>query len=309
MDKIQKINRFLDLAKTQHWLQFPGGSGGEFFALLISNYSPHYESLGDITMINSDNRTMTELPKFFKMLASVPSEKGTIDDLCTGIIRDCELLRLDLEQEMALAENFIKDKKYLIRIHYTVNDYFGKHNSFAILPDNDIWLEYTSILKVIKAGGYRIDHGLATIYFDEYTTKRGTNRDRYDRALNWMLDNGHKEIYFGHINCIEYMEEIGSYKDVFNMSLVDIYNFFNNKIKTGFVPWSPVYWPEFINETRELIGDKFPIIEYTKIFQKGYLENMFDITDDTFNRDLLAWHDKNISLLESYGFDTDKFKL
>jgi len=309
MNKFQKIQRLLSLLTNQHWLQFPGGSGGEFFAKVISQYSPLYESIENITVVNNDNRTIIELPKFFKMMASIPAESGSLDDLCRGILRDSEILRLDLDKELILAENFIKDKNYLLRIHYTVNEYFNSNNSFAILPDDKRWLEYTSILKVIKAGGYKINYDLASMYFDEFTIKRNTDRTPYDNALKWMLDNNHAEIYFGHINCIEYMDEIGSYHDVFSMSLTDIYHFFNNKIKTTHVPWSPVYHLGFIEDTKNLIGDKFPIIEYTKIFTPGYLEGFFKITDSNFNKELVNWHEKNLSLMKSYGFNTEEFKL
>ena len=306
----KNIEHILELAKTQNWLQFPGGSGGEFFALLISKYSPIYESLTNITTVNSDNRTLIELPKFFKMMASVPALDGDLTNLCEGIIRDSKILRLDLDKELVIAEKFILDKKYLLRIHYSFNDYFTKQNTFAIIPDSVQWLEYTSLMCVIKAGGYRMNHELASMYFDEYTIKRGTDRKKYDDALTWMIQNNQSEIYFGHIQCIEYMDEIGGYKDVFAMSLKDIYNFFANKINNNIdVPWCQVYHPEFIPQTQALLTSRMNIIDYTKIFEKGYLEDMFNITDPEFYNELIAWHTKNLSLIESHGFNTDKFIL
>ena len=114
MSKLNKIERLLELAKTQDWLQFPGGSGGEFFALHISKYSPIYENLTHLTTVNSENRTVIELPKFFKLMASVPAMTGNLDDLYTGIIHDAKILRLELDKELDIAEKFIKDKKYLL---------------------------------------------------------------------------------------------------------------------------------------------------------------------------------------------------
>lgn len=304
-----RIEHVLELAKTQHWLQFPGGSGGEFFALLISKYSPIYESLTNITTVNSDNRTLIDLPKFFKMMASVPALDGNMTNLCEGIIRDSKILRLDLDKELSIAEKFIKNKKYLLRIHYSFNDYFNKQNTFAIIPDSLLWLEYTSIMCVIKAGGYKINHELASMYFDEYTIKRGTDRKKYDDALSYMIQNNQREIYFGHIQCIEYMNEIGGYKEVFAMSLKDIYDFFEDKIKKVEVPWCQVYHTDFIHQTQDLLTNRMNIIDYTKIFEKGYLENMFDIIDPGFHTELIAWHNKNVDLIKSHGFDTNKFIL
>ena len=309
MNELRKIEHVLDLAKTQDWLQFPGGSGGEFFALHISKYSSIYENLAHLTTVNKENRTVIELPKFFKLMASVPAMAGNLNDLYDGIIRDAKILRLDLDKELDIAENFIKDKKYLLRVHFSVNEYFNKQNSFAIIPDNELWLEYTSIMRVIKACSYKIDYNLASIYFDEYTVKSGRDRKKYDDALKWMLDNNQTEIYFGHRYCIEYLDEIGTYKDIFAMSLVDIYNFFFNKIKVKPLPSCPVYHTNFIQESKDMLTDKVNIIEYTKIFDKGYLGNMFRISDPTFHQGLLEWHTKNISLIKSYGFETDKFIL
>ena len=309
MNELRKIEHVLDLAKTQDWLQFPGGSGGEFFALHISKYSSIYENLTHLTTVNKENRTIIELPKFFKLMASVPAMSGNLNDLYDGIIRDAQILKLDLNKELDIAENFIKNKKYLLRVHYSVNDYFNKQNSFAVIPDNELWLEYTSLMLVIKACSYRIDYNLASIYFDEYTIKNNKDRKKYDDALKWMLDNNQTEIYFGHRYCIEYLEEIGSYKDIFAMSLVDIYNFFFNKIKEKPLPSCPVYHNNFIQESKDMLTGKVNVIEYTKIFDKGYLENMFNINNPMFHQELLEWHTKNISLIKSYGFETDKFIL
>ena len=307
MSELNKIERLLELAKTQDWLQFPGGSGGEFFALHISKYSPIYENLTHLTTVNSENRTVIELPKFFKLMASVPAMTGNLDDLYTGIIHDAKILRLELDKELDIAEKFIKDKKYLLRVHYSVNEYFNKQNSFAIIPDNELWLEYSSLMRVIKACSYKLDYNLASMYFDEYTSKSGRDRQKYDDALKWMLNNNQTEIYFGHIYCIEYLDEIGSYKDIFTMSLVDIYNFFLNKIKKVHLPSCPVYHANFIQDSTTMLTDNVNIIEYTKIFNKGYLENMFNINNPEFHQELLSWHTTNISLIKSYGFDTDKF--
>lgn len=309
MSELDKIKNLLDLAKTQDWLQFPGGSGGEFFALHISKYSSIYENLTHLTTVNNENRTVIELPKFFKLMASVPAMTGNMDDLLEGIVRDSKILRLDLDKELDIASKFIKDKKYLLRVHYSVNEYFNKENSFAIIPNNELWLEYTSLMLVIKACSYKIDYNLASIYFDEYTIKNGKDRKKYDDALKWMLDNNQTEIYFGHRFCIEYLDEIGSYNDIFAMSLVDIYNFFANKTKTMHLPSCPVYHKNFIQESKDMLTDKVKIIEYTDIFNKGYLEDMFNINDPLFHQELLDWHTKNISLIKSYGFDTDKFIL
>jgi len=243
------------------------------------------------------------------MMASVPAEDGDLNDLYAGIMRDSGILRFDLETEIENAEVFLKGKKYLLRIHYSTNEYFNQNNSFAILLDSPLWLEYSSILKVLKAGALKMNYNLASRYFDEYTIKRGTDRAKYDAALAWMKANNHSEILFGHINCIEYMDEIGGYEDVFNMSLVDIYNFFAEKIKTTRVPWSPVYPPVYSDSRRQRLEEHAKIIDYTNIFNKGYLEDIFNINNDSFHNELIAWHNTNIELMNSRGFDTRKFML
>ena len=164
-------------------------------------------------------------------------------------------------------------------------------------------------MRVIKACSYKLDYNLASIYFDEYTIKSGRDRRKYDDALKWMLDNNQTEIYFGHRYCIEYLDEIGSYKDIFAMSLVDIYNFFLNKIKKEHLPSCPVYHTNFIQDSTAMLTNNVNIIEYTKIFNEGYLENMFNIANPVFHQELLQWHTTNILLIKSYGFNTDKFIL
>ena len=312
-DQLNKIKTFFETYNNQHWLQFPGGAGGEFFANLISKYSTEYEDLLSDTVVNEYNRTMISLPKFYKLMASVPAERGNMEDLCNGVIRDAKILKLDLDQELENAAKYIDygNKKYLIRVHYSINDYFNTQNSWAIVPDTSMWIEYVSILKVLKAGSFKMNLEHTAIYFDEYVTKRGCDREQYDKALQWITDNLNGEhIYFGYIVCIEYLDEIGGYENLFSMSLVDIYNFFYNKaLEKKHVPWSPIYSPEFGNWSKKFLQDKITIIEYSKIFEPGYLGSFFNIDNKEFDAELLSWHDTNLKLIEAHGFDIKKFKL
>lgn len=40
-------------------------------------------------------------------------------------------------------------------------------------------------------------------------------------------------------------------------------------------------------------------IPMSKMFHKGFLENLFNITNDTFHEELIVWHDKNLNLLNA----------
>jgi hypothetical protein len=51
------------------------------------------------------------------------------------------------------------------------------------------------------------------------------------------------------------------------------------------------------------------IVKYSKIFQKGYLENMFDIESDEFYEKLIQWHEKNLALMNKNGFDISPYQI
>jgi hypothetical protein len=45
------------------------------------------------------------------------------------------------------------------------------------------------------------------------------------------------------------------------------------------------------------------VIDYDKIFTKGYLEEIFDIRGDEFHAELIQWHEDNLKLMQEFNMD------
>ena len=52
------------------------------------------------------------------------------------------------------------------------------------------------------------------------------------------------------------------------------------------------------NFYQKSIEHNIKIIQMSKMFQQGYLEDIFDIKDNNFHKDLILWHEKNLRLIE-----------
>jgi hypothetical protein len=50
-------------------------------------------------------------------------------------------------------------------------------------------------------------------------------------------------------------------------------------------------------------------ISMNRMFDKGYMEDMFEIDSPQFNEDMIIWHEKNLELLSSYGHNVEEWKL
>ena len=49
------------------------------------------------------------------------------------------------------------------------------------------------------------------------------------------------------------------------------------------------------------------IIKYSNLFDKGYLEDMFDIESDDFHTKLIQWHNDNLKLMSDNEFDISRY--
>ena len=61
--------------------------------------------------------------------------------------------------------------------------------------------------------------------------------------------------------------------------------------------------PRYFLNWENKIAKRVNIIDYDKIFTKGYLEEMFDIQSDEFHSELIQWHEDNLALIKDAGID------
>jgi hypothetical protein len=50
---------------------------------------------------------------------------------------------------------------------------------------------------------------------------------------------------------------------------------------------------------KKSVENNYNIIQMSKMFEKGYLEDIFNIPGNDFHKDLMTWHERNLLLISS----------
>ena len=54
--------------------------------------------------------------------------------------------------------------------------------------------------------------------------------------------------------------------------------------------------------------ERLNILKMSEFFKSGYLEELFQINDPMFRKELTAWHVRNLELIDEFGLDTRDFQ-
>lgn len=295
----QTISRTMNLLKSpMHFLMFRGGSGGEFLSKQIYKYSNKHSANGVTLNSNEElNKTTVTYPSFFNRLINV--QKRNPDTLKT-------MLSGTSESELFEAEEYLKsfgDNTPLFRCHYINDDYY-RSRSYFIFLDNVKWWNYAGALVSIKnreqvSGEIPLNVFLSNFYKRFYTIKDYVNEEI--AIKQFLIGFPEKELTDAHLI-------IASNKQARESHSVE--ELLNYDIKTLYQEYNTVLHGDYADYDRIVKRDKFmKLINYSNYFDKGYLEDIFEIESDLFHDELIAWHEKNLELLSANGFDIEEFKL
>lgn len=321
MNYKQEIENVL-FDNPQHYLMAGGGEGMEFMSTLISNHSTKYWK--NESLITDKNRSHVKLPWFYTIMSNMITYDNSIpkmiDDLYNLLVEHTAYNNEqmsnrpgwhhnpeDMNSCISNVKNFysIIDKPPLIKTHFSNSDYFTKDNTFFIYPDEYKWFEYKWHMWYIKVWNGKIK----AVDFDWvfHTRKtmfllQGKSCSAYDRLLTLVKDNKMEEMFEGHIAYLDLADpdiDLDGYLDI---PMVELYR--------RAVLDLPEKYDKWVNSLKTMnTFNKVNVIEYSKIFQKGYLEDMFEISSDNFNDEMLKWHNKNLSVMEKFSLDTASYRM
>jgi hypothetical protein len=294
-----------------YYLMYPGGTGGEFLSNLISIHSSKFRNkVSSHVNQNNNNRTHVFLLPFFQIVSSSRTKSLEFDDFVTAIKKQHNFLNYDIKEKTDEAIKYLNEdsKPPLIRCHVSTNSYFQKNNTYVILADNNKWHSYKEILLFLKA--LKNKHYCPTIEikrkFFEYELSSSTNdiklHNLYNSALDWVIKNDITEMYEMQLDVIKCSIDLNvTFAEIFKTNDDALFKKYNHII-CDFESQYKYLYPKFNNKV-------ITVIQYSKIFKKGYLENIFDIESDEFHEKLLNWHERNLELMSKNGFNYNEYKL
>jgi hypothetical protein len=283
---------------------YRGGSGGEFLTELISKYSNKFRNVDQsiISKNTSNNRTEILFPVFFKIVSTTRTKTADLNDLILDIQKLHHLEKIDITQSTNEAISFLTSdsRPPLIRSHLSRNSYFNKSNAHTILIDTPEWYAYREMLLFLKTKNaplhFTSRSELENIF--KYEISCAFNNlpahNRLIASMDWLMDNKITTIYDIHIEIVATINIPFSFADIFYKTPLEIFKQYNH-INNSFSDHYNFYEPKLRNRVN--------IIEYSKLFNKDYLEDMFDIKTDEFHTKLIQWHNDNLNLITQNGFD------
>jgi len=298
-----------------YYLMFRGGSGGEFLTNLISKYSSKFRSnVSRNIEVTPQNRTLVKLPCFFHLVNYCNlTYTSSITDLIEVLKTKHIFLNHSIQDTVAEAINYLEqdDKPPLFRCNILSNSYFDKNNTYLIWADNEKWYTYIGILLFIKDTSnieycYTVED---KIKFFEYDQSRYINdielTTLLNSALDYVIKNDITTLYPIQLDTVTYMryDKKITFEEIFSAGPIDLYNKYFYKIMGDFEGYSNYQIPSL--KEREVT-----VINYSKIFEKGYLEEIFNIDHNIeFHTQLIEWHEKNLSIMVERGFDITPYVL
>lgn len=289
----------------QHYLMYRGGSGGEFLSDLIAEYSDKFRKFDSSRKeVNSSiNRTSLRLPFFYKCVKMVQTRSNRFDDLITGIYNIHKFNNVDIRTSTNDAISFLTEHTAppLFHVHISINQHFTKHNSHLLLLDTAHWYNYIDILLLLKTQSPIVCNSNEDLInaFKYQLGASVNNADTYkllNDALEWAIQNNIKTLSNIQIDTIPLMTMDPSitFDNIFCNSPVDVFKKYNH-INNTFL--------DYYNSIEPRVRDSTNIIKYSNLFNKGYLEDMFNIKSTDFHAKLIHWHDDNLKLMTRHEFD------
>ena len=288
---MQTIERVYNILSRCDFLVYRGGAGGEFLSYLIYKYSNSYrnnEIKDSLLSFHDVNKTIIEYPQFFKKLAELPQQEK-------NILYTLPLLQEDCISE---AEYFLeRHKKFIIRMHY-VNSPILINRSIYILLDNKNCFDYAGLLLACK-NQILIEQisMMSTEHEKKYSLVIDNKDDTIRKIINYMESNNLKTISALALSII-FLSKL-DINEILESNINDLYFKYGHINFSNFEHYYSIFSPKPFKK----------IINFSDIFVKGILEDIFDIDDDMFRVELLNWHENNLALLGNNGVDHSQFKL
>lgn len=293
-----------------YYLMYKGGSGGEFLSNLISEYSSLFKKYPKANLhVDENNRSFVKIPKLFQLVGADKSMTQVSDPIDTLIHKIKKNAGKDLKYIVQDSIRYLNSdsKPPLFRCHLSTNKYFGK-NTYLILADNEHWHDYAQSLLFLKVANklYSCTTDSEKIKLFEYELEAVNNPKTYQCLIDgreYIIKNKINAVYEQHLFTIQLMPFVPelTLEYIFSTDPIELhkkYYKFQNSYKDIYQIFEPIYSKN--NST---------IIQYSNIFQKGYLEKIFQIDSDEFHIELLKWHEKNLELMSKYNFEYTKYKL
>jgi hypothetical protein len=275
---------------------YNAGGGGETFIQLITKYSDRFKKMDDTVTYSPTNRTMLKYPRLWEVLSTLRSPQCNLDTLAQKVIESCESQKYDVAAEIAAAESFLNDSKPpLIKMHVSFNEYFnGK--TYLLVPDAEKWSRYSGNLSAIKMYAAPIDEAhLDSTFANISINATDTQKRQLAATRKYIDDNEVRNVTLAQIEATIFDDTPMSCAEAFGMSAIAI-------IKQHSYDKFETPYKEFVASIPQSAKDNFTIIPYSKIFEKGYLENLFGITSPDFNLMIRDWHSTNVDLMNAHGF-------
>ena len=281
-------DRVYNILSQIEFLVFRGGGGGEFLSSLIYKYSNSYHNEEVVTSSNTTlNKTSIYYPSFFSEIANSPQQNANILNILSQL----------KEEYITEAEDFLSRRdKFIARMHY-VNNTILINRSIFMLLDEKKWFDYAGLLVAYKNQLHTDD---ISIELNSHERKFGIifgdKEVATRKIINYMASNN--------------LEKISSLKlSLIYSNKLDIDEVLVSDIQDLYFKYGNIVHGEHEYYRNAMLRKPWKkIINFSNIFTKGYLEDIFDISGDEFHEELLTWHEKNLILLESKGIDIAEFK-
>lgn len=295
----------------QHYLMYRGGSGGEFLSDLIAEYSSKFRKFDHNRkqVIKHTNRTLLQLPSFYQSVSAVRTRSTNFDNFLMDIYNIHKFNNIDIYTSVNDAISFLKENTSppLFRTHVSFNPYFTKLNAHMLLVDTEHWYDYKEILLFLKAHTpIKCNSDLELTNVFNYELGSSVNNtvvhNLLNNALEWTIKNNIKTLSSIQIDTVKLMalDPTITFEDIFYNTPLDVFKKYNH-IDNTFLDYYNFVEPKMKNQVN--------IIKYSNLFNKGYLEDMFDIESDEFHTKLINWHDDNLKLMTRNEFDITPYIL
>ena len=269
-----------------------GGDGIEFFSYLFSR-SPNFDSIEVIK--TEQNRFLTKIPEFYNFLASLVQEKQSNPDTIVDALTNIMNARKDGQQLIYEAMS-IQDKKYLFKMHFSLNSYFNNRASFMVL-DNEYWWLYRWALWIGKVWVNKIPH------------------DRFEHIFEHRIE------YFKHSNpdkiriMMEFKKKFYELNPDFIFEGLFVYLYFLDTIPSDYFSYdinelmlrgweiikarSNITYMDYLKNVDRLT---IPKINYSDIIKNRAYQKYFSVSDPLIQTKIDNWHFSNLELMEKNNF-------
>lgn len=292
----EQIKQYINAIFEQyplHYFAYNGGSGGEFLITKLRQYSNIYKTDADAFTLNATNRTILQVTPFLSAIGFSRLDDGNLDDIKNLIFS--ELFRVsegDLHKVVEIINStrrmLVTNKPNLCKLHLTTNSYFNKSNTWSIFIDNKESFNYINKLRFLKVFNNKCSLDLIVNTYKMNFWKLGSKLNTLDEFAAWAKSIGINEIEEIYIACMmsDYIfPDFKDFKELLSIPTTELYYKYINYLDGPYENNIQFFHKTTINTNR---------IYFSKLFEKGYLEEMFQITNDEFHKDLLEWHHKNL---------------